>query len=129
MTVGQDFSRRRIVPAGHGNDAFQTFIEGTAEGRFIKIGRKDLILADHILKPQFHRTHMEGFGQFVDRCLQRKEALCRPIAAVSPGSNRIGIDTGITELKGFSGIIQRNRLMSRQGNRRRRMFTIRTGVP
>ena len=72
---------------------------------------------------------MEGLSEFVDRRLQSKEALRRPIAAISAGSNGIGIDTGIAELEGFSGIIQGDRLMARQGNRRRRMFAISAGIP
>ena len=56
MAVGQDLARAVILPARHLDDPFQAFIQRTAQGRFIEIGRQDLPLADHVLQAQGDRA-------------------------------------------------------------------------
>ena len=129
MAIGQDLTRAVVVPAGHLDHPFQALVEGTAQGRFIEISRHDLSLTDQVLQAQGHRTHVQGCCQFIDGRFQGKQALGRTVTAIGTGGDGISIDAGITEAESFGCIIQGNRFMPRQRDRRRRMFAISTGVP
>ena len=105
MAVGQDLARAVILPARHLDDPFQAFIQRTAQGRFIEIGRQDLPLADHVLQAQGDRAHVQSRSQFVDGRFQGEQPLSRTVTAISAGRNGIGIDAGIAEAEGFGCIV------------------------
>ncbi len=116
-----------FVPSGHLLYPQQTAVQRRAGVHLAKVGRHHLLFLRCILKPQTDRIPPQLFRQLIDRRLHRKNSLRRSVSAVRTGRHDVGVDGIRAEAKAFCPV-QRDGFMAGQTDRRRPVFSVRTGV-